>query len=820
LRLGQAILTRAIFFLLVLVSAARPVDGAEELRAAGGEANLKLPDLNQARFLGDSIGGEGLLYSGLVVSAAGIAFGLVACGQLRKLPVHTSMSEVSELIYETCKTYLLNQGKFLFVLWLFIGSVIVFYFKYLQNFETLKVAMILLFSVIGILGSYGVAWFGIRVNTLANSRTAFASLAGRAYPCYALPLKAGISIGMLLISVELLLMLVILLFIPGDYAGPCFIGFAIGESLGAAALRVAGGIFTKIADIGADLMKIVFKIKEDDARNPGVIADCTGDNAGDSVGPSADGFETYGVTGVALITFILLAVKDPSVQVRLLAWIFMMRVMMVVASGASYFINERLAKTKYDHARHFNFESPLTILVWLTSLISVMLTYIVSASLIPTLGGDDSLWWKLSTIITCGTLAGAIIPEVVKIFTSTESGHVREVVTSSQEGGASLNILSGLVAGNFSAYWLGMIILVLMGIAYEMSKMIDETMMLAPAVFAFGLVAFGFLGMGPVTIAVDSYGPVTDNAQSVYELSTIEALPGIKQDVERNFGFSPDFELAKDNLEKNDGAGNTFKATAKPVLIGTAVVGATTMIFSIILELTHGLKPELLANLSILYPPFLLGLIAGGAIVYWFTGASIQAVTTGAYRAVEFIKENIKLDDSVTRASAEDSKTVVAICTQYAQTGTFNIFVTVFFSTLGFAFLEPYFFIGYLVSIALFGLYQAIFMANAGGAWDNAKKIVETEFKAKGTPLHDATVVGDTVGDPFKDTSSVALNPIIKFTTLFGLLAVPLAVSLKEKEGANVTASFAVTFIAISMYFIYRSFYGMRIHAEHEKPHN
>lgn len=807
---------------VVFALGAAPAAAAEDEQphASGGEASLVLPDLNQARFLGDRIGGRDLLYTGLLVSVIGLAFGLAVGHQLKNMPVHSSMSDVSELIYETCKTYLITQGKFLFVLWLFIGTVIVFYFKYLQNFETLKVGIILLFSIIGILGSYGVAWFGIRVNTLANSRTAFASLAGKAYPCYVLPLKAGISIGMLLISVELLLMLIILMFIPGDYAGPCFIGFAIGESLGAAALRVAGGIFTKIADIGADLMKIVFKIKEDDARNPGVIADCTGDNAGDSVGPSADGFETYGVTGVALITFILLAVKDPTVQVRLLVWIFMMRVMMVVASGASYFINERLAKSKYEHARHFNFESPLTVLVWLTSIVSVMLTYVVSAILIPKLGGDDFLWWKLGTIITCGTLAGAIIPEVVKIFTSTECGHVREVVTSSREGGASLNILSGLVAGNYSAYWLGIIILALMGVAYEMSLLISSEIMLAPAVFAFGLVAFGFLGMGPVTIAVDSYGPVTDNAQSVYELSTIESLPGIKQDLEQNFGFAPDFELAKDNLEKNDGAGNTFKATAKPVLIGTAVVGATTMIFSIILELTHGLQSELLANLSILHPPFFLGLIAGGAIVYWFTGASIQAVTTGAYRAVEFIKENIKLDDSVTKASTEDSKTVVAICTQYAQTGMFNIFVTVFFSTLGFAFLEPYFFIGYLVSIALFGLYQAIFMANAGGAWDNAKKIVETELHAKGTDLHDATVVGDTVGDPFKDTSSVALNPIIKFTTLFGLLAVPLAVSLKHKEGANVTIGFAVTFLLIAMFFVYRSFYGMRIYKEHQKPHN
>jgi K(+)-stimulated pyrophosphate-energized sodium pump len=816
----RASLVRAFLACLLLAAFGGTAVAAEEPYHGGGEANLRLPDLNAAKFLGDSIGGRDLLLSGLVVSVLGLVFGLIVCSKLKNLPVHQSMRDVSELIYETCKTYLLTQGKFLFILWLFIGSVIVFYFKVLENFENLKVAIILLFSVIGILGSYGVAWFGIRVNTFANSRTAFASLTGKAYPCYSIPLKAGISIGMLLISVELLLMLIILMFIPGDYAGPCFIGFAIGESLGAAALRVAGGIFTKIADIGADLMKIVFKIKEDDARNPGTIADCTGDNAGDSVGPSADGFETYGVTGVALITFILLAVKDPQVQIQLLVWIFMMRVMMVIASGASYFINESLALAKYKNSRQFNFEAPLTVLVWLTSIVSVVLTYFVSAMLIPTLGGDASLWWKLSTIITCGTLAGAIIPEVVKVFTSTESAHVREVVTSSQQGGASLNILSGLVAGNFSAYWLGMIILGLMGIAYQMSTLIGDQMMLAPAVFAFGLVAFGFLGMGPVTIAVDSYGPVTDNAQSVYELSNIEILPNIREDLEKNFGFSPDFELAKENLEKNDGAGNTFKATAKPVLIGTAVVGATTMIFSIVLELTNGLKPELLANLSILYPPFLLGLIAGGAVIYWFTGASIQAVTTGAYRAVEFIKQNIKLDSSVQKASTEDSKKVVAICTQYAQTGMFNIFVTVFFSTLGFAFLEPYFFIGYLVSIALFGLYQAIFMANAGGAWDNAKKIVETELKAKGTELHDATVVGDTVGDPFKDTSSVALNPIIKFTTLFGLLAVPLAVRLREKEGAGVTLGLSILFLAISMYFVYRSFYGMRIKIGAEQAHS
>ena len=829
LPLGRTLVARSVLGLVLLAGLAGPAFAEDAKPHKGGEANLVLPDIGATKFLNDSIDGKTLLGGGIVVSLLGMAFGLVIYMQLKNMPVHSSMLEVSELIYETCKTYLLTQGKFLIVLWLFIGGIIVFYFKFLQEFDTMKTGIILLFSVVGILGSYGVAWFGIRVNTFANSRTAFAALTGKAYPCYAIPLKAGISIGMLLISVELLLMLIILIFIPADYAGPCFIGFAIGESLGAAALRVAGGIFTKIADIGADLMKIVFKIKEDDARNPGVIADCTGDNAGDSVGPSADGFETYGVTGVALITFIVLAVAKPEVQAQLLVWIFMMRVMMVIVAAASYYINELRAKAAYKDAKHFNFESPLTVLVWLTSIISVMATYAVSWVLIPNLDGDKDLWWQLSTIITCGTLAGAIIPELVKVFTSTESAHVREVVTSSKQGGASLNILSGLVAGNFSAYWIGMVILGLMTIAYGMSTFIagidpahpnSGGMMYAPAVFAFGLVAFGFLGMGPVTIAVDSYGPVTDNAQSVYELSTIETLPAIQQDLQTNFGFTPDFELAKDNLEKNDGAGNTFKATAKPVLIGTAVVGATTMIFSIIMGLTHKLDPALVSNLSILHPPFFLGLIAGGAIIYWFTGASMQAVTTGAYRAVEFIKENIKLDDSVKKASIEDSKKVVEICTRYAQVGMFNIFLVVFFATLGFAFVEAYFFIGYLISIALFGLYQAIFMANAGGAWDNAKKIVETELKAKGTPLHDACVVGDTVGDPFKDTSSVALNPIIKFTTLFGLLAVELAVSLKGEMEGKLNVGLAVAFLVISAFFVYRSFYGMRIKVEGEKPHN
>jgi K(+)-stimulated pyrophosphate-energized sodium pump len=788
---------------------------------AGGEANLRLPDLGQVSFLGGT-SGRTLLMGGLVVCALGLAFGLWIYTKLKNLPVHRSMLEVSELIYATCRTYLETQGRFLIKLWLFIAAIIAFYFYGLQGLSVGRVSIILAFSLVGMAGSYLVAWFGIRVNTFANSRTAFAALKGKPYPCYDIPLQAGMSIGMLLISVELLLMLGILLFVPGEYAGSCFIGFAIGESLGAAALRIAGGIFTKIADIGADLMKIVFNIKEDDARNPGVIADCVGDNAGDSVGPSADGFETYGVTGVALISFILLAVKDPTVQVQLLVWIFVMRIAMVIASAASYFINAAWTKAQYETVDKMNYEAPLTRLVWLTSIVSVAITYIVSQQLIPTLGGDATLWWKLSTIITCGTLAGAVIPEFVKVFTSTESRHVREVVTSSREGGPSLNILSGLVAGNFSAYWLGLTIMFLMGISYLVSGQIpavdpmDATaggMMLAPAVFAFGLVAFGFLGMGPVTIAVDSYGPVTDNAQSVYELSTIESISGIKAELKKDFGFDVDFEKAKHHLEENDGAGNTFKATAKPVLIGTAVVGATTMIFAIIVMLTHGLT-ENLDKLSLMHPPFLLGLIAGGSVIYWFTGASTQAVTTGAYRAVEFIKNNIKLDSGATKASLEDSKKVVAICTEYAQKGMWNIFLAVFFSTLAFAFYEPYFFIGYLVSIALFGLFQAIFMANAGGAWDNAKKIVEVELKQKGTPLHAATVVGDTVGDPFKDTSSVAMNPVIKFTTLFGLLAVELAVSLTASKGSTFTLLFSAAFFVISAVFVYRSFYGMRIESK------
>ena len=804
---GWSGICRALMSLLVMLVLSAPM-WAQGERHGGGEANLVLPDLNSAIFLG-GIGGRTLLMGGLLVSALGLLFGLTIFMRLKNMPVHAAMREVSELIFETCKTYLQTQGKFLLLLECFIGVIIVFYFGILQGFEAFRVVVILLFSLVGIAGSFLVAAFGMRVNTFANSRTAFASLTGKPFPCYEIPLQAGMSIGMLLISVELLIMLFILLFVPGELAGPCFIGFAIGESLGAAALRVAGGIFTKIADIGSDLMKIVFKIKEDDARNPGVIADCTGDNAGDSVGPSADGFETYGVTGVALIVFIMLAVKSPVVQVQLLVWIFSMRVMMVIASGIGYFVNGLVARAKYRDAAKMNFEAPLTTLVWLTSLLSISLTYAVSFFMIPELGGDSSLWWKLSTVISCGTLAGALIPEFVKVFTSTGSRHVREIVTSSREGGASLNILSGFVAGNFSAYWLGFAMLLLMGIAFGVSTLGLSVLMVAPAVFAFGLVAFGFLGMGPVTIAVDSYGPVTDNAQSIYELSMVETIPGIQEEIRKEFGFTPGFEKAKDNLEENDGAGNTFKATSKPVLIGTAVVGATTMIFATIVALTSGLASNL-EMLSILHPPFLLGLIAGGAMIYWFTGASTQAVSTGAYRAVEFIKANIKLEGS-TKASVSDSKKVVEICTRYAQKGMFNIFLTVFFATLAFAFIEPFFFIGYLISIALFGLFQAVFMANAGGAWDNAKKVVETELRAKGTELHAATVVGDTVGDPFKDTSSVALNPIIKFTTLFGLLAVELAVSISRQQGNALTTVLSAVFLAVSMVFVYRSFYGMRI---------
>jgi K(+)-stimulated pyrophosphate-energized sodium pump len=807
---------RTAGFILAVMIAGTSAALAQSAPEAGGEANLRLPDLSQVNFLG--MDGHKLLTIGILFCIFGLAFGMAIYVRLKNLPVHRAMLEISELIYETCKTYLLTQGKFLLLLESFIAVIIILYFGVLLKFDAIRVIIILGFSLLGIAGSYGVAWFGIRVNTFANSRTAFASLRGKPYPVYQIPLEAGMSIGMMLISVELLIMLFILLWVPKDYAGSCFIGFAIGESLGAAALRIAGGIFTKIADIGSDLMKIVFKIKEDDARNPGVIADCTGDNAGDSVGPSADGFETYGVTGVALITFILLGVKDPVVQVQLLVWIFVMRVAMLVASTIAYFLNGAIAKARYATKDEMNFEAPLTSLVWITSIVSIALTYLISSVIIPLLGGDSSQWWKLATIISCGTLAGAVIPELVKVFTSTESRHVREVVTSAQEGGASLGILSGFVAGNFSAYYLGGTMVILMSVGYYFSMMglAQAATMIAAPVFAFGLVAFGFLGMGPVTIAVDSYGPVTDNAQSVYELSLIEHIPGVEGELKRTYDIDVNFERAKYLLETNDGAGNTFKATAKPVLIGTAVVGATTMIFSIIMDLTSGLT-ENVDKLSLLHAPFVLGLITGGAMIYWFTGASTQAVTTGAYRAVEFIKAHIKLE-GVEKASIADSKKVVEICTKYAQKGMLNIFLAIFFATLSFAFVEPFYFIGYLISIAIFGLYQAIFMANAGGAWDNAKKIVEVELKQKGTPLHDATVIGDTVGDPFKDTSSVALNPVIKFTTLFGLLAVDLAVKLTLERGAILGHILAAAFFALSFFFVYKSFFGMRIGTEKGSP--
>ena len=780
---------------------------AQQPEGHGGEANLKLPDFSGIEFLG--MDGRSLLMVGLVFCALGLIFGVAIYYHLKNLPVHRSMAEISQLIWETCKTYLVTQGKFLGLLWAFIAVIIILYFGVLLKFEIIRVLAILFFSVVGIGGSYLVAWFGIRVNTFANSRTAFASLRGKPFPVYQIPVKAGMSIGMMLISVELLMMLIILLFVPGDFAGACFIGFAIGESLGASALRIAGGIFTKIADIGSDLMKIVFKIKEDDARNPGVIADCAGDNAGDSVGPSADGFETYGVTGVALITFILLGVKDPTVKVQLLVWIFVIRIVMLVAAAGSYFINDLIARARYRNAAKMNFEAPLTSLVWISSFVSIVLTFAISAVIIPSLGGDASLWWKLSTIVSCGTLAGALIPELVKVFTSTGSRHVREVVAGAREGGASLDILSGFVAGNYSAYYLGLAIMLLMSIGSIVSTQGLGELMLAAPVFAFGLVAFGFLGMGPVTIAVDSYGPVADNAQSVYELSLIEQIPGIQQELKKDYNIDANFGEAKAMLEENDGAGNTFKATAKPVLIGTAVVGATTMIFSIIMALTNGLTTNV-QSLSLLHAPFVLGLVTGGAVIYWFTGASTQAVSTGAFRAVEYIKANIKLE-GVEKASVKDSKKIVEICTQYAQKGMLNIFIAVFFLTLTFAFVEPFFFIGYLMSIAISGLYQAIFMANAGAALDNAKKIVEVELKEKGTDLHAATVVGDTVGDPFKDTSSVALNPIIKFSTLFGLLAVELAVKLTATSGALFSHFLAAIFFMVASVFVYRSFYSMRI---------
>ena len=776
------------------------------------EASLVVPDFKADPF------NYHLLLVGIGVAVIGAIFGLIEFARVKKIPVHPVMEQVGTTIFETCKTYLVQQGKFLIVLEILIALCIAYYFGVLEKMGVKSVLLILLWSVIGILGSYLVAWFGIRMNTLANARTSFLALKSKPLNCLNVPLKAGMSIGVLLVSVELILMLVILLFVPGNLAGACFIGFAIGESLGASALRVAGGIFTKIADIGSDLMKIQFGIKEDDPRNPGVIADCTGDNAGDSIGPSADGFETYGVTGVALVSFILLGVFK-EYQIQLLAWIFTMRFLMIATSVIAYWFNKIITHFYAKHCessnKRFDFETPLTNLVWLTSILSIIMTFSVSKWL---LGGiENNLWFILSLIISCGTLGAALIPEMTKIFTSPKAKHTKEVVTASREGGASLTILSGIVSGNFSGFWIGAIIVLLMGLAYFASLYIDN-IMIYPSVFAFGLVAFGFLGMGPVTIAVDSYGPVTDNAQSVYELSLIEEVPNISDEIEKNYGFKPDFNNAKKYLEENDGAGNTFKATSKPVLIGTAVVGATTMIFSLILVIkdTLNITPESILNL--LNPYTLIGFITGGAVIYWFSGASMQAVTTGAYRAVEFIKQNIKLGEADDKkANLENSKEVVKICTQYAQKGMFNIFVALFTFALALAFLSSptstnnapvSFFVSYLIAIAVFGLFQAVFMANAGGCWDNAKKIVEVDLEEKGTPLHDATVVGDTVGDPFKDTSSVAMNPIIKFTTLFGLLAMEIAIS---KEFAHYSKIAGVIFLIIALIFVLRSFYAMRI---------
>lgn len=776
--------------------------------AKAGEADLVVPDLTQTTFFNGALNGWELLFYGMFICLLGLLFGYWQFTKIKKMPAHSSMLEVSKIIFETCKTYLLQQGRFIIILFLIIGTAITYYFLVLSGMSIPKVLLILMWSVLGILGSYGVAWFGIRINTLANSRTSFASLKGKPFEVGTIPLQSGMSIGMLLISVELIMMLAILLFVPGESAGACFIGFAIGESLGASVLRIAGGIFTKIADIGADLMKIVFKLPEDDPRNPGVIADCVGDNAGDSVGPTADGFETYGVTGVALISFIILGVLDVEIQASLIVWIFAMRLLMVLTSMLAYWINHSYSKSKYGRAKEFNFENPLTSLIWISSIISIAVTYIASWLLIGDTMGEG-LWWKLATIISCGTFAAAAIPELTKAFTSSKSRHVQEIVTASREGGASLNILSGLVAGNFSAFWKGMVMMALMFGAYSISKMDMDVIMNYPSIFAFGLVAFGFLGMGPVTIAVDSYGPVTDNAQSVFSLSKIESIDGIKEEIKKDFGFEPDFEMGKHYLEANDSAGNTFKATAKPVLIGTAVIGATTMIFSIILILE---KVGLL-NISLTDAPVILGFITGGAVIYWFSGASIQAVTTGAYRAVEYIKKHINLDRE--KADLEDSKAVVKICTVYAQKGMWNIFIVLLSFTLAFAFFDPNFFVAYLISIAVFGLFQAMFMANAGGAWDNAKKVVEVDLREKNTPLHEAVIVGDTVGDPYKDTSSVALNPIIKFSTLFGLLAAEISIEMilraEETGGTNIAPYLGGLFLLVGLVFVYRSFYGMRI---------
>ncbi|MFA6561887.1 MAG: sodium-translocating pyrophosphatase [Verrucomicrobiia bacterium] len=803
--------------------------------AMAGEADIKIPDLSAVKFDGlGGISGSMLMYLGILMCAIGSAFGVLQYVQTKALPVHDSMAKVSNMIWETCKTYLFTQGKFLAILWFLIAGCMIYYFGVLQGNTVGHVVVILLASVLGILGSYGVAWFGIRINTVANSRTAFSALKGNPLATLGIPLRSGMSVGLLLVCVELFFMICILMFLPRELVGPCFIGFAIGESLGASVLRICGGIFTKIADIGSDLMKIVFKLPEDDPKNPGVIADCTGDNAGDSVGPTADGFETYGVTGVALIAFLALALAaSPGICATLIIWLFTMRALMIVTSLVSYFLNEAISKSMFGGKKDFDFEAPLTHLVWITSAVSIAITFVASKLLL----GDfvmegvkpeitKNLWWVLSVIISCGTVAGALIPEFTKIFVSTTSRHVREVTNCSKHGGASLNILSGLVAGNFSAFWMGLVIMLLMFVSYYFSQN-PALMSIMPAkyafaapIFAFGLVAFGFLGMGPVTIAVDSYGPVTDNAQSVYELSQIEGRKGIKEEIKKDFGFNADFENAKHQLEKGDGAGNTFKATAKPVLIGTAVVGATTMVFGIIMLLQGMYEAQVASGiagafkpvvdaLSIVQPEIILGLIMGGSVIYWFTGASCQAVVTGAYRAVVYIKEHMKLD--ATTASEKDSKEVVRICTVYAQKGMWNIFIVVFCFALALPFFNAYFFIGYLIGIAFFGLFQAIFMANAGGAWDNAKKIVEVDLRQKGTDLHAATVVGDTVGDPFKDTSSVAMNPVIKFTTLFGLLAVEIAVTMTNQ---NLKTGIGAVFFLIALFFVYRSFYGMRIPEE------
>jgi K(+)-stimulated pyrophosphate-energized sodium pump len=817
------------------------------------ESDIVIPDLTTVHFDGlGGVGGVHLMYLGLVICLIGAVFGLIQYKQTKALPVHDSMAKVSNTIWETCKTYLFTQGKFLAILWLLIAACMVYYFvglpwdnphNHLSHGELMRNGVIILLaSILGILGSYGVAWFGIRINTVSNSRTAFSALKGNPLATLGIPLRSGMSVGLLLVAVELFFMICILVFLK-DLAGPCFIGFAIGESLGASVLRICGGIFTKIADIGSDLMKIVFKLPEDDPKNPGVIADCTGDNAGDSVGPTADGFETYGVTGVALIAFLALALAaSPTIGATLIIWLFVMRALMIVTSLVSYFINEAISKAMFGGKKDFDFEAPLTHLVWLTSFVSIIVTfgasYVLLGDFKTDAGPQPALWWVLSVIISCGTVAGALIPEFTKIFVSTNSRHVKEVTNCSKHGGASLNILSGFVAGNMSAFWMGLVILLLMFASYLFATyngspvigLMPDAFKFAAPIFAFGLVAFGFLGMGPVTIAVDSYGPVTDNAQSVYELSQIESIKNVKQQIKTDFGFDADFENAKYQLEKGDGAGNTFKATAKPVLIGTAVVGATTMVFGIIMMLIKTWTGEhfhlaegvvatpaqlqegvqfVMSSLSALQPQLLLGLLMGGAVIYWFTGASCQAVVTGAYRAVVYIKENMHLD--ATTASDKDSKEVVRICTEYAQKGMWNIFIVIFCFALALPFFNPYFFIGYLIAIAFFGLFQAIFMANAGGAWDNAKKIVEVDLRQKGTDLHAATVVGDTVGDPFKDTSSVAMNPVIKFTTLFGLLAVEIAVNMKDQTLKTCIGAF---FFIVALCFVYRSFYGMRIPAE------